>query len=158
MLNGKDNSGFGWDEHKQLVVAEDASHKKVDQFRHHSFLYYDQVVAIYAKDQATRKDAQTTIDIIEEIDAEDVATANTHEERNDLHGCKADVSLDEMDLSATQLRPSRNQDDSTFLKKKKKRFLMQMNIFLMQMNIFLLLHLLILPRYWWKTYRPLALK
>ncbi|XP_040960022.1 uncharacterized protein [Gossypium hirsutum] len=35
MLNGQNNSGFGWDEHRQLVVAEDAvwnsylnSHKK----------------------------------------------------------------------------------------------------------------------------------
>ncbi|MBA0700447.1 hypothetical protein Goari_000042, partial [Gossypium aridum] len=53
------------------------SHKKVGQFRHRSFPYYDQVTAIYAKDRATRTDAQTTIDIIEEIDAEDVATANT---------------------------------------------------------------------------------
>ncbi|MBA0736459.1 hypothetical protein Gogos_010012 [Gossypium gossypioides] len=85
------------------------SYKKVGQLRHHSFPYYDQVTAIYAKDRATRKDAQTTVDIIEEIDAEDVATANTHEERNDLHGCEADVSLEEMDLSATQLQPSRNQ-------------------------------------------------
>ncbi|MBA0660591.1 hypothetical protein Goklo_012584 [Gossypium klotzschianum] len=24
----KDNSGFGWDEHRQLVIAEDVSHKK----------------------------------------------------------------------------------------------------------------------------------
>ena len=24
MLNGQNNSGFGWDEHRQLVVAEDA--------------------------------------------------------------------------------------------------------------------------------------
>ncbi|XP_052490452.1 uncharacterized protein LOC105790759 [Gossypium raimondii] len=94
------------------------SHKKVGQFRHRSFPCYDQVTAIYAKDRATRKDAQTTVDIIEEIDAEDVATANTHEERNDLHGCEVDVSLEEMDLSATQPQPSRNQDDSTFSKKK----------------------------------------
>ncbi|MBA0762827.1 hypothetical protein Gotri_012391, partial [Gossypium trilobum] len=64
------------------------------------------------------KDAQTTVDIIEEIDAKDVATANTHEERNYLHGCEADVSLEEMDLSATQPQPSRNQDYSTFSKKK----------------------------------------
>ncbi|MBA0864580.1 hypothetical protein Goshw_004396 [Gossypium schwendimanii] len=35
MLSGKDNSGFGWDEHRQLVIAEDvvwnsyiSSHKK----------------------------------------------------------------------------------------------------------------------------------
>ncbi|MBA0634823.1 hypothetical protein Godav_025806 [Gossypium davidsonii] len=24
MLSGKDNSNFGWDEHRQMVVAEDA--------------------------------------------------------------------------------------------------------------------------------------
>ncbi|MFQ6654730.1 hypothetical protein Gotur_025594, partial [Gossypium turneri] len=57
--------------------------------------------AIYAKDRATRKNTQTAADIIEEIDVEDVATTNTHEERNDFYGCEADVSLDDMDLSAT---------------------------------------------------------
>ncbi|KAK5794213.1 hypothetical protein PVK06_035426 [Gossypium arboreum] len=57
MLSGKNNSGFGWDEHRQLVVAEDAvwnsyisSHKEAAQFRHRSFPYYDQLTAIYAKD------------------------------------------------------------------------------------------------------------
>ncbi|KAK5838652.1 hypothetical protein PVK06_007386 [Gossypium arboreum] len=110
MLSGKNNSGFGWDENRQLVVAEDAvwnSYIKVRiistaQFKHRSFPYYDQLTAIYAKDRATGKDAQTAADIIEEIDAEDVATTNTHEERNDFHGCEADVSLDDMDLSGTQ--------------------------------------------------------
>ncbi|KAH1074514.1 hypothetical protein J1N35_026842 [Gossypium stocksii] len=53
-------------------------------------------------DRATRKDTQTATDIIKEIDVKDVATTNTHEERNDFHGCEADVSLDDMDLSATQ--------------------------------------------------------
>ncbi|MFQ6654269.1 hypothetical protein Gotur_025330 [Gossypium turneri] len=124
MLSEKDNSGFGWDEHRQLVVAEDTSHKEAGQFRHHSCPYYDQLTAIYTIDRAARKDAQTTADIIEKIDVEDVATANTHEERNNFHGCEAD---------------------------KKKRFLMQV-------IIFLLLHLLMLPRYWRKTYEPLALK
>ncbi|MBA0785865.1 hypothetical protein Gotri_006817 [Gossypium trilobum] len=73
------------------------SHKEAGQFRHCSFPYYDQLTTIYAKDRATRN-AQTATDIIEEIDADDVATANTHEERNDYHGCEADISLDEMDL------------------------------------------------------------
>ncbi|MBA0570430.1 hypothetical protein Golob_004087, partial [Gossypium lobatum] len=91
---GKDNNGFGWDEHRQFVVAEDV-------------VWNSYIVA----------------DIIEEIDVGDVAIANSHEERNNFHGCKADVSLDEMDLSTTQPHPSRNQDDSTFSKKKKKRFL-----------------------------------
>ncbi|MBA0840751.1 hypothetical protein Goarm_003306, partial [Gossypium armourianum] len=76
MLNRKYNSNFGWDEHRQLVVAKDVvwnSHKEASQFRHRSFLYYDQLAAIYAKDKATGKDAQTTATIIEEIDAKDVA-------------------------------------------------------------------------------------
>ncbi|MBA0779678.1 hypothetical protein Gotri_003900 [Gossypium trilobum] len=77
----KDNSNFGWDEHRQLVVAKDvvwnsyiSSHKEASQFRHRTFPYYDQLTAIYAKDKATGKDAQTAATIIEEIDAKDVAT------------------------------------------------------------------------------------
>ncbi|MBA0754601.1 hypothetical protein Gogos_019984 [Gossypium gossypioides] len=115
------------------------SYKEVGQFKHRSFPYYDQLTAIYAKDRATGKDAQITTDIIEEIDVEDVAITNTHEERNNFHGCEADVSLDDMDLSATQLQAPRNQGDSTFSKKKKN--------FLMQVIIFLILHLLMLPLY-----------
>ncbi|MBA0862908.1 hypothetical protein Goshw_014104 [Gossypium schwendimanii] len=103
MLRGKNNSDFGWDEHRQFV-----SHKEADQFRHRSFPYYDQLTTIYTKDRATGKDAQIVVDIIEKIDAEDVVTANTHEKRNDFHGCEADVSLVEMDLLTTQPQPSRN--------------------------------------------------
>ncbi|MBA0779995.1 hypothetical protein Gotri_004150 [Gossypium trilobum] len=91
ILSGKDNSDFGSDDHKEA-----------DQFRHRSFPYYDQLTTIYAKDRATGKDAQIVVDIIEKIDAEDVVTANTHEERNDFHGCEADVSLVEMDLLTAQ--------------------------------------------------------
>ncbi|KHF98618.1 hypothetical protein F383_37801 [Gossypium arboreum] len=80
-------------------------HKEAAQFRHRSFSYYDQLTAIDAKDRATGKDAQTATDIIEEINAEDVAATNTHEDRNDFHGSEADVSLDDMDLSATQPQP-----------------------------------------------------
>ncbi|MBA0846297.1 hypothetical protein Goarm_022330, partial [Gossypium armourianum] len=76
MFSGKNNSGFGWDEHRQLVVVEDAvwnSYKKVDQFKHRSFPYYDQLTDIYVKDRGTGKDTQTVANIIEEIDVEDVA-------------------------------------------------------------------------------------
>ncbi|MBA0747605.1 hypothetical protein Gogos_004509, partial [Gossypium gossypioides] len=83
-------------------VVEKNSGFEVDKFRHRSFSYYDQLTAIYAKDPTARKDAQTAANIIEEIDVENVATTNTHEERNDFHGCEADVSLGDMDLSATQ--------------------------------------------------------
>ncbi|MBA0881393.1 hypothetical protein Goshw_027386 [Gossypium schwendimanii] len=71
MLSGKDNK----------------SHKTSGQFRHHSFPYYDQLTSIYAKDRATRKDAQTAADIVEEIDAEEVATTNNLEEENNYHRC-----------------------------------------------------------------------
>ncbi|PPD92515.1 hypothetical protein GOBAR_DD10545 [Gossypium barbadense] len=69
MFNDQNNSGFGWDEHRQLVVAEDTvwdsylkSHKEAAQFRHRSFPYYDQLTAINARDRATGKDAQTAAD------------------------------------------------------------------------------------------------
>ncbi|MBA0673511.1 hypothetical protein Goklo_029466, partial [Gossypium klotzschianum] len=92
-----------------LNELENLSHKKAGQFKHCSFPYYDQLTAIYAKDQAIGKDAQTTADIIEEIDVEDVDTTNTHEERNDFHGCEADISFYNMNLSATQPQPPKNQ-------------------------------------------------
>ncbi|MBA0793041.1 hypothetical protein Gohar_017475, partial [Gossypium harknessii] len=89
MLSGKENNNFSWDEHRQMVVAEDAvwnsyisSHKAADQFRHRSFPYYDQLTSIYAKDRATEKDAQIAADIVEEIDVEDVTTTNNIKEGN----------------------------------------------------------------------------
>ncbi|MFQ6642821.1 hypothetical protein Gotur_018258 [Gossypium turneri] len=112
ILNGQNNSGFGWDEHRQLVVAEDASHKEAGQFRHRSFPYYNQLTAIYARDRATGKDAQTAADVIEEINAQTAAdepTTDINEERNEFYDCEADVSLDDMDVSAMELQPGRNQ-------------------------------------------------
>ncbi|XP_052488540.1 uncharacterized protein At2g29880-like isoform X2 [Gossypium raimondii] len=71
MLNGQNNNGFGWDEHRQLVVAEDVvwdsyvkSHKEAAQFRHRTFPYYDQLTATYARDRATGKDAQIAADVL----------------------------------------------------------------------------------------------
>ncbi|MFQ6646626.1 hypothetical protein Gotur_020030, partial [Gossypium turneri] len=63
MLNGQNNSGFDWDEHRQLVVAEDAVWN--------SYL-------------------------------NDVPTTYINEERNEFYDCEADVSLDDMDVSATE--------------------------------------------------------
>ncbi|XP_052489724.1 uncharacterized protein At2g29880-like [Gossypium raimondii] len=127
MFNDQNNSGFGWDEHRQLVVAEDAvwdsylnSHKEAGQFRHRSFPYYNHLTAIYVRDQATGKDAQTTADVIEEINVQDVHTADINEERNEFYDCEADVSLDEMDVSATEPQTDRNQGGSSSSKKKKK--------------------------------------
>ncbi|KAG8488413.1 hypothetical protein CXB51_016567 [Gossypium anomalum] len=90
MLSGKNNSGFGWDEHRQLVVAEDA-------------VWNSYISVRIISNRATGKDAQTAADIIEEINVEDVAATNSHEERNDFHGSEADVSLDDMDLQLHNL-------------------------------------------------------
>ncbi|KAH1083060.1 hypothetical protein J1N35_022821 [Gossypium stocksii] len=103
-----------------LNELEKNSYKEVNQFKHCSFPYSDQLTAIYAKGQATEKDAQLAADIIEEIDVEDIAITNTHEERNNFHRCEANISLDDMDFSAKQPQPPKNQGDSTFSKKKKK--------------------------------------
>ncbi|MBA0794740.1 hypothetical protein Gohar_019041, partial [Gossypium harknessii] len=83
-------------------------HKTACQFRHCNFPYYDQLTSIYAKDQATRKDAQTTANIVEEIDVEDVAIVNNLEEGYNYHGCEDGVFLDEMDVSTTQLQPRKD--------------------------------------------------
>ncbi|PPD86682.1 hypothetical protein GOBAR_DD16385 [Gossypium barbadense] len=128
MLNGQNNSGFSWDEHRQLVVAEDAvwdtylkSHKEAAQFRHRSFPYYDQFTAIYARDRATGKDDQTAADVLEEINAEGVPTTYMDEERNSFYNCEADVSLDDMDVSIAEPRRDRDQGASSSSNKRKKK-------------------------------------
>ncbi|MBA0817895.1 hypothetical protein Gohar_027997, partial [Gossypium harknessii] len=68
-------------------------HKAVGQFRHRSFLYYDQLTSIYAKDRATGKVAQTIAYIVEKINAKVVATVNNLKEGNNYRGCEDDVSL-----------------------------------------------------------------
>ncbi|XP_012483926.2 uncharacterized protein At2g29880-like [Gossypium raimondii] len=128
MLNGQNNSGFCWDEHRQIVVAEDAvwnsylnSHKEAGQFRHRSFPYYDQLTAIYARDRATGRDAQTDADVIEEINVQDVPTTDINEERNEFYDYEADVSLDDMDVSATEPQPDRNQVGFHIFKEEEKK-------------------------------------
>ncbi|PPD76897.1 hypothetical protein GOBAR_DD26187 [Gossypium barbadense] len=128
MLNGQNNSGFGWDEHRQLVVAEDAvwesyvkSHKEAAQFRHRSFPYYNQLTAIYARDRVTGKDAQIAADVLEKIHAEDVPTTDMNEERNTFYDCEAYVSLDNMDVSGTEPRGDRDQGGSSSSNKRKKK-------------------------------------
>ncbi|PPD83635.1 hypothetical protein GOBAR_DD19425 [Gossypium barbadense] len=107
MLNGQNNSGFGWDDHRQIVVAEDA--------------VWDSYLKSHREaDRATGKDAQTAADVLEEINAEDVPAADINEERNEYYDCDANVSLDDMDVSATKPQPDRNQGGSSSSKRKKK--------------------------------------
>ncbi|MFQ6621739.1 hypothetical protein Gotur_002685, partial [Gossypium turneri] len=108
MLNGQNNSGFGWDEH---------SHKEAAQFRHRTFPYYDQLTTIYARDRATGKDAQAATDVLEEINAEDVHTTGMDEERNSFYDCEAD----DMDVSAAEPQRDRDQGGSSSSNKRKKK-------------------------------------
>ncbi|XP_052478419.1 uncharacterized protein LOC128033960 [Gossypium raimondii] len=120
MLNGQNNSGFGWDDHRQVIVAEDAVWDSYLKFKHRSFPYYDQLTAIYAKDRATGKDAQTAADVLEEINAEDVPSADINEDRNEYYDCDANVSFNDMDVSATEPQTDKNQGGSSSSKRKKK--------------------------------------
>ncbi|KAL1078278.1 hypothetical protein V6Z11_D10G149800 [Gossypium hirsutum] len=156
MLNGQNNSDFGWDEHRQLVVAEDAvwdsylkSHKEAAQFRHCTFPYYDQLTTIYSRDRATRKDAQIAAGVLEEINAEGVPTTGMNEERNSFYDCEADVSLNDMDVSAAEPQRDRDQGGSSSSNKRRRNLMLV---------IICLLHLMRLPLYWSKTSRPLAIK
>ncbi|KAH1115004.1 hypothetical protein J1N35_008382, partial [Gossypium stocksii] len=97
------------------------SHKSAGQCRYRNFPYYDQLTSIYAKDQATDKDAQIVTDIVEDIDAEDVVTVDNLEKGNNYRGCEYDISLNEMNVLATQSQlPKPNQDGFIYSKKKKK--------------------------------------
>ncbi|MFQ6656015.1 hypothetical protein Gotur_026299, partial [Gossypium turneri] len=76
---------------------------------HRTFPYYDQLTTIYARDRATGKDAQTAADVLEEINAEDVHTTGMDEKRNSFYDCEADISLDDMDVSAVEPQRERDQ-------------------------------------------------
>ncbi|MFQ6656013.1 hypothetical protein Gotur_026299 [Gossypium turneri] len=88
-------------------------HKEAAQFRHRTFPYYDQLTTIYARDRATGKDAQTAADVLEEINAEDVHTTGMDEKRNSFYDCEADISLDDMDVSAVEPQRERDQGGSS---------------------------------------------
>ncbi|PPD73357.1 hypothetical protein GOBAR_DD29717 [Gossypium barbadense] len=156
MLNGQNNSGFGWDEHRQLVVAEDTvwesylkSHKEAAQFRFRTFPYYDQLTTIYARDRATGKDAQTAADVLEEIHADDVRTTDMNEERNTFYDCEADVSLTTW-MFLVRIREEIGTKGVPHLQTRERRNLM--------LVIMCFLHLMRLPLCWGTKSRPLVSK
>ncbi|WRX26280.1 Myb/SANT-like domain - like 10 [Theobroma cacao] len=74
MVQGTHTSGFGWDDQRNMVVADDLvweayiqSHKEATPFRRKSFPFFNELSIIYARDRATGKDAQTAADILEEM-------------------------------------------------------------------------------------------
>ncbi|MFQ6654853.1 hypothetical protein Gotur_025660 [Gossypium turneri] len=73
------------------------------------------------EDRATGKDAQTAADVIEEINVDGVPTIDMDEERNSFYDCEADISLDDMDISAAEPRRDRDQGGSSSSNKRKKK-------------------------------------
>ncbi|KAF7828277.1 hypothetical protein G2W53_019441 [Senna tora] len=72
MVYGTNTSGFGWDEDRQLVVAEREvweayikSHPDAKQFRYKPFPYLADLTKVWGKDRATGAEARDADDIIE---------------------------------------------------------------------------------------------
>ncbi|XVF64245.1 hypothetical protein PTKIN_Ptkin09bG0152900 [Pterospermum kingtungense] len=77
MVKGDNTSGFGWDSERNIVTAEDSiwksyliSHKDAAPFRTRRFHFFNELCEIYRKDRAIGKDAQSAVDIVEEIQNE----------------------------------------------------------------------------------------
>ncbi|XXG54439.1 hypothetical protein AAC387_Pa03g2315 [Persea americana] len=115
MLNGENCSGFGWDPHKNVVVAEDEvwnayvkTHKGVGQWRSRSFPHYEMFCTVFGKDRATAKGAATTEDVLDELTGNEenedfvemehyTSTASTNNERTSQKGKRRRRSTDSMD-------------------------------------------------------------
>ncbi|MBA0862437.1 hypothetical protein Goshw_008518 [Gossypium schwendimanii] len=77
------------------------SHKEVEQLKTQNFPYHEKLTVIYAKDRAIRKDVQIGVNIAKELQAQDVVNERIRGERNNGNRCEIDLSLDEMNVSAT---------------------------------------------------------
>ncbi|XP_017976784.1 PREDICTED: uncharacterized protein At2g29880-like [Theobroma cacao] len=123
MVQETHTSGFGWDDQKNMVVADDPvwesyiqSHKEVAPFRRKSFPFFNELSLIYARDRAIGKDAQTAIDILEEMqDCND--TINVKTEGENL----ARYSFDDEDFSNIQPQTSAPESETTSVRKKKRK-------------------------------------
>ncbi|XVF56130.1 hypothetical protein PTKIN_Ptkin06aG0092300 [Pterospermum kingtungense] len=71
MVKRDNTSGFGWDRERNIVIVEDSVWQSylidVAPFRIRRFHFFNELCEIYGKDHATRKNAQSGADIVEEI-------------------------------------------------------------------------------------------
>ncbi|XP_017970223.1 PREDICTED: uncharacterized protein At2g29880 isoform X2 [Theobroma cacao] len=122
MVQGTHTSGFGWDDQRNMVVADDSvweayiqSHKEAAPFRRKSFPFFNELSIIYARDRATGKDAQTAADILEEMqDCND--TINEEIEGENLAG----YNFEDEDFSNIQPQTSAPRSDTTSTRKRKR--------------------------------------
>ncbi|XP_017970608.1 PREDICTED: uncharacterized protein At2g29880 [Theobroma cacao] len=122
MVQGTHTSGFGWDDQRNMVVADDPvwesyihSHKEVVLFRRKSFPFFNKLSLIYARDRVTGKDAQTAVNILEEMqDRND--TINEETEGENLAG----YNFDDEDFSNIQSQTLAPISETTSARKKKR--------------------------------------
>ncbi|KAH6764233.1 hypothetical protein C2S51_015482 [Perilla frutescens var. frutescens] len=84
-------SGFGWDDDKKCVTASTdvwddylKSHPDCSFMKNKSFPYYDQLSLIWSKDRATGINAETPIDVVEDLEREE--NVNQEDEELDEDG------------------------------------------------------------------------
>ncbi|KAF4371797.1 hypothetical protein F8388_023110 [Cannabis sativa] len=124
MLTGPFCSGFGWDSIRKTVTAEKPvweaylqSHKEAAPFKIKSFPWYDDLCAVFGKDRATGKHAETVTDVVEELEAE---KENTTLGEDDFSNANNVDEVESMSVSdATRGAQSHTQSDGSSKKKRK---------------------------------------
>ncbi|XP_017981031.1 PREDICTED: uncharacterized protein At2g29880, partial [Theobroma cacao] len=88
MVQGTHTSGFGWDDQRNMVVADDPvwesyiqSHKEAAPFRRKSFPFFNELSIIYARDRATGKDDEDFSNIQPQTSAPRSDTTSTRKKK-----------------------------------------------------------------------------
>ncbi|KAF4381917.1 hypothetical protein F8388_000611 [Cannabis sativa] len=116
--------GFGWDSNRKIVIAEKSvweaylqSHKEAAPFKIKSFPWYDDLCAVFGKDRATGKHAETVTDIVEELETK---KENTTLGEDDFSNANNVDEVESMSVSdATRGAQSHTQSDGSSKKKRK---------------------------------------
>ncbi|GAV59016.1 hypothetical protein CFOL_v3_02549 [Cephalotus follicularis] len=112
MLYGS-TSGFGWDNAKQCVVADNTVHKDAAPFKEKSFPHFDDLLVVFGKDRATGKDAVTSADVMEELNR-----SEPDENANDIEFEDDGVGLEGINFSTT---PATEATSTTRNRKRKRK-------------------------------------
>ncbi|XP_060962720.1 uncharacterized protein At2g29880-like isoform X9 [Cannabis sativa] len=124
MLTGPFCSGFGWESNRKTVIMRNQrweaylqSHKEAAPFKIKSFPWYDDLCAVFGKDRATGKHAETVTDVVEELEAE---KENTTLGEDDFSNANNVDEVESMSVSdATRGAQSHTQSDGSSKKKRK---------------------------------------
>ncbi|XP_062099853.1 uncharacterized protein At2g29880-like [Humulus lupulus] len=117
-------SGFGWDNDRKTVTAEKSvweaylqSHKEATPLKIKSFPWYDDLCMVFGKDLATGKNAETTADVVEELQTEEENTTLGEDDFNYANNVDEVPAMSVSD--ATRGAQSHTQSDGSSKKKRK---------------------------------------